>query len=77
MMEEMMITTTAFIRGEAAAASKKKGHASWKLQDQSKRYSSDKRSNFQGHPRGERGFNRFTPLTKTLKEILATEASKF
>nr|GEY83680.1 reverse transcriptase domain-containing protein [Tanacetum cinerariifolium] len=36
-MEEMMITTTAFIRGEAAAAaSKKKGHASWKAQDQSK-----------------------------------------
>nr|GEZ29231.1 reverse transcriptase domain-containing protein [Tanacetum cinerariifolium] len=27
-MEEMMITTTAFIRGKAAAASKKKGHAS-------------------------------------------------
>nr|GEU42637.1 RNA-directed DNA polymerase, eukaryota [Tanacetum cinerariifolium] len=30
-MEEMMITTTAFIRGEVAAASKKKGHASWNL----------------------------------------------
>nr|GEV88104.1 hypothetical protein [Tanacetum cinerariifolium] len=30
-MEEMMITTTAFIRGEAAA-SKKKGHTSWKAQ---------------------------------------------
>nr|GFC35520.1 hypothetical protein [Tanacetum cinerariifolium] len=29
-MEEMMITTTAFVRGEATAASKKKGHASWK-----------------------------------------------
>nr|GEY21884.1 reverse transcriptase domain-containing protein [Tanacetum cinerariifolium] len=27
-MKEMMITTTAFIRGEAVAASKKKGHAS-------------------------------------------------
>nr|GFB99847.1 reverse transcriptase domain-containing protein [Tanacetum cinerariifolium] len=27
-MEEMMITTTAFIRGEATAARKKKGHAS-------------------------------------------------
>ncbi|GJT35329.1 hypothetical protein Tco_0925748 [Tanacetum coccineum] len=27
-MEEMMIITTAFIRGEAAAASKKKGHSS-------------------------------------------------
>nr|GEV04164.1 reverse transcriptase domain-containing protein [Tanacetum cinerariifolium] len=41
-MEEMMITTTAFIRGEEAAASKKKGHVSWKPQDQSKRHSSDK-----------------------------------
>nr|GEV56693.1 reverse transcriptase domain-containing protein [Tanacetum cinerariifolium] len=76
-MEEMMITTTAFIRGEAVAASKKKGHASWKPQDQPKRHSSDKRSNFRGHPKGERGSNRFTPLTKTPKEILATEASKF
>ncbi|GKB20079.1 hypothetical protein Tco_0854002, partial [Tanacetum coccineum] len=27
-MEEMMIVTIAFIRGEAAAAGKKKGHAS-------------------------------------------------
>nr|GEV92020.1 reverse transcriptase domain-containing protein [Tanacetum cinerariifolium] len=76
-MVEMMITTTAFIRGEAAAASKKKGHASWKPQDQSKRHSSDKRPDFRGHPRGERGSNRFTPLTKTPKEILATEVSKF
>nr|GEY33030.1 hypothetical protein [Tanacetum cinerariifolium] len=56
---------------------KKKGHASWKPQDQSKRHSSDKRSDFQGHQRGEKGSNRFTPLTKTPKEILATEASKF
>ncbi|GJT96994.1 hypothetical protein Tco_1092512 [Tanacetum coccineum] len=29
-MKEMMTTTTAFIRGEAAAASKKKCHTSWK-----------------------------------------------
>nr|GEX34187.1 reverse transcriptase domain-containing protein [Tanacetum cinerariifolium] len=47
-MEEMMIATTAFIRGEAAAASKKKGHVSWKSQDQSKRHTSDKRSDFRG-----------------------------
>nr|GEV92974.1 reverse transcriptase domain-containing protein [Tanacetum cinerariifolium] len=47
-MEEMMITTTAFIRGEAAAASKKKDHVSWKPQDQSKRHTSDKRSGFRG-----------------------------
>nr|GEV16385.1 reverse transcriptase domain-containing protein [Tanacetum cinerariifolium] len=76
-MEEMMITTIAFIRGEAAAANKNKSHASWKPQDQSKRHSSDKRPDFQGHPRRERGSNQFTPLTKTSKEILATEASKF
>ncbi|GJT45337.1 reverse transcriptase domain-containing protein [Tanacetum coccineum] len=29
-MEEMMITTTAFIRGEAVAAGNKKGHTSWR-----------------------------------------------
>ncbi|GJS17100.1 reverse transcriptase domain-containing protein [Tanacetum coccineum] len=29
-MEEMMIATTAFIRGEAAVAGKKKGHTSWR-----------------------------------------------
>nr|GEY48818.1 hypothetical protein [Tanacetum cinerariifolium] len=43
-MEEIMITATAFIRGEAAAASKKKGHTSWKAHDQSKRQNSDKRN---------------------------------
>nr|GEX28297.1 hypothetical protein [Tanacetum cinerariifolium] len=75
-MEEMMITTTAFIRGEAAA-SKKKGHASWKAHDQSKRQNSDKRSDFRGHSREGRGSNRFTPLTRTPKEILAAEAGKF
>nr|GEV89960.1 reverse transcriptase domain-containing protein [Tanacetum cinerariifolium] len=46
-MEEMMITITAFIRGEAAAASKKKGHALWKARDQSKRKNLDKRSSME------------------------------
>nr|GEV74299.1 reverse transcriptase domain-containing protein [Tanacetum cinerariifolium] len=36
-MEEMIIITTTFIRREATAASKKKGHTSWRTQDQSKR----------------------------------------
>nr|GEX29997.1 reverse transcriptase domain-containing protein [Tanacetum cinerariifolium] len=49
-MEEMMITTTAFIRGEVVAASKKKGHTSWRTQDQSKRQTSEKRSDFQSSP---------------------------
>nr|GEX12912.1 reverse transcriptase domain-containing protein [Tanacetum cinerariifolium] len=76
-MEEMMITTTAFIRGEAATASKKKGHVSWKPHDQSITHFADKRSDFRDHSRGGRKPNRFTPLTRTPKEILATEASKF
>nr|GFA94551.1 reverse transcriptase domain-containing protein [Tanacetum cinerariifolium] len=76
-MKEMMITTTAFIRGEAAAASKKKGNTTWKAQDQFKRKTSKKRFDFRGHPREGRGSNRFTPLTRTPKEILAAEAGKF
>nr|GEV53512.1 reverse transcriptase domain-containing protein [Tanacetum cinerariifolium] len=75
-MEEMMIATTAFIRGEAAAANKKKGYMSWKPQDQSKKHT-DKRPDFRGHSRDGRGANRFTPLTRTPKEILAAEANKF
>ncbi|GJY56804.1 reverse transcriptase domain-containing protein [Tanacetum coccineum] len=59
-MEEMMIATTAFIRGEAAAAGKKKGHTSWRAQDQSKRNASERRSDFRGQPREGRGSSRMT-----------------
>ncbi|GJS96513.1 reverse transcriptase domain-containing protein, partial [Tanacetum coccineum] len=91
-MEEMMTITTAFIRGEAAAASKKKGHSSWKSQDSkrvhtrlpfdlhrdhSKRHAPEQKSDFRSQPREGRGSSRFTPLIKTPKEILATEAGKF
>ncbi|GKA62872.1 reverse transcriptase domain-containing protein [Tanacetum coccineum] len=76
-MEEMMIATTTFIRGEATAVGKKKGHASWRAQDQSKRHASERRSDFQGQPREGRGSSRFTFLTRTPKEILAAEAGKF
>nr|GEY47132.1 hypothetical protein [Tanacetum cinerariifolium] len=76
-MEEMMITTTAFIRGEAAAAGKKKGNTSWRTHDQSKRHILEKRSDFRGQPREGRGSSRFTHLTRTPKEILAAEAEKF
>nr|GFB75563.1 reverse transcriptase domain-containing protein [Tanacetum cinerariifolium] len=68
-MEEMMIAT-------AATANKKKVHMSWKPQDQSKKHT-DKRPDFRGHSRDGRGANRFTPLTRTPKEILAAEANKF
>ncbi|GJV47256.1 reverse transcriptase domain-containing protein [Tanacetum coccineum] len=76
-MEEMMTVTTAFIRGETAAASKKKGHALWKPHDQSKRHVSEQKSDFRGQSREGRGSNRFTPLTRMPKEILTAEAGKF
>ncbi|GJZ88912.1 hypothetical protein Tco_0660694 [Tanacetum coccineum] len=40
----MLIATTAFIRGEVTAAGKKKGHASWREHDQSKRNASERRT---------------------------------
>ncbi|GKB89564.1 hypothetical protein Tco_0961836 [Tanacetum coccineum] len=46
-MKEMMTTTAAFIRGETAAASKKKVHAPWKSQDQSKHHASDRKLELQ------------------------------
>nr|GEV97238.1 reverse transcriptase domain-containing protein [Tanacetum cinerariifolium] len=76
-VEEMMTTTTAFIRGETAAASKKKVHTPWKSQDQSKRHTSEQRSDFQNQPKDGRGSNKFTPLTRTPKEIFAAESGKF
>ncbi|GJU17866.1 hypothetical protein Tco_1145832 [Tanacetum coccineum] len=76
-MEEIMTVTTAFIRGEAASASKKKGYLPWKSQDQSKWHASERRSDFRGQSRVGRGSNKFTPLTRTLKVILVDEAGKF
>nr|GEX24402.1 reverse transcriptase domain-containing protein [Tanacetum cinerariifolium] len=55
---------------ESAVASKKKGHASWKAHDQSKRQNSDKRSDFWGHLREGRRSNRFTPLQGYQKRFL-------
>nr|GEU55554.1 reverse transcriptase domain-containing protein [Tanacetum cinerariifolium] len=60
----------------APKSSKKKGHTSWKAQDQSKRQTLDKRSDFRGHSREGRRSNWFTPLTRMPKEILAAEAGK-
>ncbi|GJZ15016.1 reverse transcriptase domain-containing protein [Tanacetum coccineum] len=64
-MEEMMIATTAFIRGEVVAAGKKKGHASWRAQEQSKRHASEQRSDFRGQPEEGRGL-----LKKQIEELV-------
>ncbi|GKD49708.1 reverse transcriptase domain-containing protein [Tanacetum coccineum] len=53
--KEIMITTTAFIRGEAAAAGKKKGHTSWRTQDQSKWHGSERRKVQTATPYGNPG----------------------
>ncbi|GJV56419.1 reverse transcriptase domain-containing protein [Tanacetum coccineum] len=76
-MEEMMTVTIAFIRREAVATSKKKGHLPWKSQDQSKRHASERRSDFRCQSREGQGSNKFTPLTRTPKEILTAKAGKF
>ncbi|GJU26228.1 hypothetical protein Tco_1164849 [Tanacetum coccineum] len=68
-MEEMMIATTAFIRGEAAAAGKKKGHASWRTQDQSKRHTSERRSNFQA--------GKFKPPPPMVTSVEKRSSNKF
>ncbi|GKF76686.1 hypothetical protein Tco_0229156, partial [Tanacetum coccineum] len=56
---------------------KKIGHASWRAHDQSKRHVSEQRSDFRGQPREGWGSSRFTSLTRTPNEILATQAGKF
>ncbi|GJT41289.1 hypothetical protein Tco_0941154 [Tanacetum coccineum] len=65
------------IQGEAAAASKKKGHTSWKPQDQPKRHVSEQKSDYRGQPREGRGLVGLPPLTRTPKEIFMAEAGKF
>ncbi|GJU45877.1 reverse transcriptase domain-containing protein [Tanacetum coccineum] len=76
-MEEMMTVTTTFIRGEAAAASKKKGYLPWESQDQPKQHASERKSDFRRQSREGWGSSRFTPLTRTPKEILTAEVGKF
>nr|GEZ65312.1 reverse transcriptase domain-containing protein [Tanacetum cinerariifolium] len=76
-VEEMIIAIDAFIRGETVVASKKKVYTPWKSQDQSKRQNSERRSDFKNQPRDGRGSNKFTPFTRTPKEIFAAESGKF
>nr|GEY54276.1 reverse transcriptase domain-containing protein [Tanacetum cinerariifolium] len=70
-MEEMMIATTALIRGEATAASKKKGHGSWKPQDQSKKHA-DKMPDFQAAEA-----NKFQPPPPMVTLVEKRNSNKF
>nr|GFA39655.1 2-succinylbenzoate--CoA ligase, chloroplastic/peroxisomal [Tanacetum cinerariifolium] len=67
----MMIATAAFIRGEAAAANKKKGHLSWKPHDQSKKHT-DKRPDFRAADA-----NKFQPPPPMVTPVEKRNGNKF
>ncbi|GJV23371.1 hypothetical protein Tco_1376066 [Tanacetum coccineum] len=75
-----MKRTRSFIQGEAAAADSRKGYSHNRSQEQSRRQSNDQsssRNNSYRGQRGGRGNDKYTPLTMTPKEILATEGANF
>ncbi|GJT73747.1 hypothetical protein Tco_1033033 [Tanacetum coccineum] len=78
--DELMKRTRSFIQGEAAAADSRKGYSNNRSLEQSRRQSNDQsssRNNSYRGQRGGRGNDKYTPLTMTPKEILATEGSNF
>ncbi|GJZ65485.1 reverse transcriptase domain-containing protein [Tanacetum coccineum] len=78
--DELMKCTRSFIQGEAAAADSRKGYLNNRSQEQSRRQSNDQsssRNNSYRGQRGGRGNDKYTPLTMTPKEILATEGANF
>nr|GEZ18201.1 reverse transcriptase domain-containing protein [Tanacetum cinerariifolium] len=78
-VDEMMSVTTAFLGGEVAVAnqSRKKGPPTWKHNETGHRSSFEKRLEFKNQHKSRKMYDRFTPLIKTPKEILAMEAIKF
>ena len=78
--DELMKRTRSFIQGEAAVAESKKGYSNYKPQEQSRRQSNDQDGNHNKSyrkERGARGNDKYTPLTKTPREIFATEGANF
>ncbi|GJY01570.1 hypothetical protein Tco_0359722 [Tanacetum coccineum] len=75
----MMSVTTTFLRGVVAAAnqSRKKIQPTWRHHKTSHKPSFDKRLDFKNQHKLSRRQDRFTPFTKTPKEILAMETVKF
>nr|GFA38251.1 reverse transcriptase domain-containing protein [Tanacetum cinerariifolium] len=78
--DELMKCTRSFIQGETAAADNKKSYSNYKSQEQPRRQSNDhssNRNNSYRNQRGGRGNDKYTPLTKTPKELLSTEGANF
>ncbi|GKD89954.1 hypothetical protein Tco_1365461 [Tanacetum coccineum] len=78
-VDEMMRTTTTFLRGEVAASNQaqKKALPVWKQQETGRKQNFDKKGYFRNQQRSERRRDRFTLLTKSPKEILALDKGKF
>nr|GFA07349.1 reverse transcriptase domain-containing protein [Tanacetum cinerariifolium] len=78
LVDEMMMVTTTFLRGEVAASNhdRKKSFPSWKQQEAGQKQNF-KKGGFRNQQRPERKQDRFTLLTKTPKEILDLDKGKF
>ncbi|GJY39015.1 reverse transcriptase domain-containing protein [Tanacetum coccineum] len=78
-MDEMMSVTMSFLRREVVVAnqSRKKGPPSWWHHKAVHKPSFKKNSDFKNRQRSNKRHDRFTPLIKTPKEILAMDAVKF
>ncbi|GJT59341.1 reverse transcriptase domain-containing protein [Tanacetum coccineum] len=77
-VDEIMRVTTAFLRGEVAASNRgrKKPFSSWKQQEANQKQNF-KKGGYRNQQRSERKQDRFSLLTKTLKEIFALDKEKF
>jgi hypothetical protein len=78
--DELMKRTRSFIQGEAATADSKKGYSTYRSQEQPRRQSNDQSSNRNKNYRSQgsgRDNDKYTPLTKTPREIFVTEGANF
>ncbi|GKB19994.1 reverse transcriptase domain-containing protein [Tanacetum coccineum] len=78
-VDEIMSLTTTFLRGEVAVAnqSRMKGPPSWRHHEVAHKSSFNKRPDFKNLQNPDRRHDRFIPLIKNLKEILAMDTVKF
>jgi hypothetical protein len=75
-----MKRTRSFIQGEAAAADSKKCYSTYRPQEQPRKQSNDQSSSRSRNYRNQgsgRDNDKYVPLTKTPREIFATEGANF
>ncbi|GJR39860.1 hypothetical protein Tco_1215544 [Tanacetum coccineum] len=70
-------TLTGYARVAASNQARKKGPPAWKQQEMGRKQNFDKIGDFRNQQRLERRHDKFIPLTKSPKEILALDKGKF